>query len=113
MTTTQENQQQIFARLQISPKDLSDFCTKWGIQELALFGSVLRDNFSPDSDIDVMVAFAPEHNWGLEFMEMADELERYFQRKVDFVTRSSIENSQNWIRRQNILDIAEVIYTRQ
>jgi uncharacterized protein len=106
----QENQKAIFERLQISSEVLSDFCLKWKIQEFALFGSVLRDDFNSESDVDVMVTFSPGHTWGLEFVEMADELEQHLHRKVDFVTRSSIENSGNWVRRQNILETAQVIY---
>jgi uncharacterized protein len=83
---------------------LAAFCRHWGVAELALFGSVLRDDFRPDSDVDVLVSFAPEVQRTLfDLVDMEDELARIFGRKVDLVTRRAIEESQNWIRRRTIL----------
>jgi len=90
---------------------IQKFCDRWQITEFALFGSVLRDDFRPDSDIDVLVTFAPEARRGLsETLQMKDELQTIFGRKVDFVVKAAIERSENWLRRKNILESAEVIY---
>lgn len=90
---------------------IKEFCERWGVEELALFGSVLREDFGPQSDVDVLVRFSPEANVSLlSYMEMVHELEGLFGRKVDLVTGRSIEESQNPIRRQEILSTAEVIY---
>ena len=70
----------------ISNEQLVDFCQRWGIIELALFGSVLRDDFRSDSDIDVLVKLTPNHSWGLEFIQMREELSALFQRPIDLLT---------------------------
>ncbi len=90
---------------------IAAFCERWGIQELALFGSVLRDDFSPESDIDVLVTYTPGREWTLEsYMQMHDELEALLGRRVDLVNRQSVEHSSNPIRRKAILESAQVIY---
>lgn len=90
---------------------LKAFCRRWKITEFALFGSVLRDDFRPDSDIDVLVTFAPEAGWSLfDHVTMQDELKAILGRTVDLVSRRGIERSQNYIRRKAILSSAEVIY---
>lgn len=87
------------------------FCQRWGIREFALFGSVLREDFRNDSDIDVMVQFRQGTRYSLlKLVEMSDELEAILGRKVDLLTRKSIEDSPNYIRRRAILDSAQVIY---
>lgn len=99
------------SRLGISPEQLAEFCQRWHIAELALFGSVLRDDFSPDSDIDVLVAYQPTAKRGLlEKIRMQEDLSLLLHRDVDLVSRKSIEQSRNWLRRKNILDSSEVIY---
>jgi uncharacterized protein len=87
------------SRLGVTAEQLAAFCQQWKIAELALFGSVLRDDFSANSDVDVLVSFFPQHSWGT-----------LFKRPVDLLTRQSIMNSHNVLRRQAILDAAEVIY---
>jgi uncharacterized protein len=90
---------------------LIEFCKRWHIAELALFGSVLRDDFRPDSDIDMLISFASEATPGLlGLVQMQEELETLLGRNVDLITKKAIENSENWIRRQNILQTAQVIY---
>ena len=87
------------------------FCRKWKIAELALFGSVLRDDFRPDSDVDVLVSFAPDADWSLlDHLAMEEELAGILGRKVDLVSRRAVERSANRIRRQAILGSAEVVY---
>jgi predicted nucleotidyltransferase len=90
---------------------IPEFCQRWKIEELYLFGSVLRNDFRPDSDIDVMVRFKVDATWGLlEFVQMKRELETLLGRAVDLVTKVSIEQSHNWIRRSEILNTAQVVY---
>jgi uncharacterized protein len=90
---------------------LADFCRRWKVSELALFGSALRDDFKPESDVDVLVAFAPDAHWSLlDLVKMQDELSSLWKRPVDLVTRRAVERSQNWIRRKAILESAEVVY---
>ena len=76
----------MIARLDIDKKKIADFCKKNHIRRLALFGSVLRDDFGPDSDVDVLVEFEPDHVPGLDFFAMQDELSLILGRKVDLNT---------------------------
>jgi uncharacterized protein len=90
---------------------IETFCHKWQIDEFALFGSVLRDDFRPDSDIDVMVEFnAQARPTFASLDQMENELKFLFHREVDLITRKGIESSRNYIRRENILSSAQVIY---
>ncbi len=91
--------------------ELRVFCRRWGITELALFGSVPRDDFGPDSDIDVLISFEIGAHWTLlDFVGMQEELEDIFQRKVDLISKRGVEGSRNGIRKRAILDSAKVIY---
>jgi len=94
------------------PKDnIADFCRRWKIVEFSLFGSVLRSDFGPESDIDILVSFAPNAAWTLlDHVEMQEELEGLLGRKVDLVSRRGIERSRNFMRRDAILNSAKVFY---
>ncbi|MBI5827314.1 MAG: nucleotidyltransferase family protein [Deltaproteobacteria bacterium] len=94
------------------PKDkIAEFCKKWQVREFALFGSVLRDDFRPDSDIDVLVTFDEEARHSLfDLVHMEDDLKAIFGRKVDLVSRRGIESSRNYMRRNAILNSAEIVY---
>ena len=94
------------------PRDVIEaFCRRWKITELAVFGSILRDDFGPDSDIDFLVTFAPDATWSLlDHVAMEYELEDLLGREVDLVSRRAIERSRNWIRREGILGTAQVYY---
>lgn len=97
--------------LGISHTQLVEFCQRWHVAELALFGSILRDDFRPDSDIDVLVAYQPTSKRGLfEKTMMQEELQTLLHRQVDLVSKKAIEQSRNWIRRNNILNSAGLIY---
>jgi predicted nucleotidyltransferase len=99
------------ARIEIPMERIAEFCRRWQITEFALFGSVLRDDFRPDSDIDVLVTFAPDSRWTLfDLVHMQDELEELFGRSVDLVERSAVEQSENYIRRRHILASVEPVY---
>ncbi|MBD2124284.1 nucleotidyltransferase family protein [Trichocoleus sp. FACHB-262] len=98
-------------KFQLPQQALAEFCQRWKIQELYFFGSVLREDFRPDSDIDVLVAFEADATWGLlEFVRMKRELKTVLGREVDLMTKKSIEESHNWIRRQEILGTAQPVY---
>ncbi len=92
--------------------EIERFCQKWKLTEFSLFGSVLRDDFRPDSsDIDVMVLFEPDtvpSFYDLDLME--EELKNLFDRDVDVIMRSGVEQSRNYLRRREILSTAKVIY---
>jgi len=98
--------------IEMLPMDkIAEFCRRWKIQEMAVFGSVLRADFHPESDIDVIVAFDDTAEWSLlDHIRMQQELQAILQRDVDLVTRRAIERSQNWIRRKEILSTASIIF---
>jgi len=89
---------------------LRDFCRRWQISEFSLFGSVLREDFGPESDIDVLVKFAPDAPWTLSsWLEMQRELELIFQRHVDLIEREAVEHSDNRFRKRAILSSAVML----
>jgi predicted nucleotidyltransferase len=91
--------------------EIGKFCRRWKIQELAVFGSVLRPDFDSESDIDVIVTFDDDANWSLlDHIRMQQELQALLQRDVDLVTRRALGKSQNWVRRKEILSTASVIF---
>src|SRR6266481_945444 len=99
------------ARIPIDRNKIAEFCRRWKITEFALFGSVLRDDFRPDSDVDILVSFAPDAEWSLfDHVAMQDELTGIVGRRVDLVSRRALERSENWIRRKAILQSAEPVY---
>lgn len=95
----------------LDQQQIASFCRRWGITELALFGSVLRADFRPDSDVDALVTFDPSTHWTLfDLSAMQDELREILGQKVDLVSRRGLESSQNYLRRRIILSSAKVIY---
>jgi predicted nucleotidyltransferase len=90
--------------------EIAAFCRRWKIAEFALFGSVLGDDFGPDSDVDVLVAFAPDAARSPDREAMRAELESIFGRPVDLTYRRVIEDDPNYIIRRAILNSAQVIY---
>lgn len=95
----------------IPQDEVEAFCERWQIVEFALFGSVLRDDFNEESDIDILATFAEDVRYTLfDLVEMEEELETIFGREVDLLTRKGVEESPNYIRRKEILGTAEVIY---
>jgi uncharacterized protein len=98
-------------RLQASPSQIQAFCQRWQIVELALFGSILRDDFRADSDIDVLITFAPNPTWTLfDVMNMQRELEHMLGRQVDLLEREELRNPY---RKAEILKTYQVIYASQ
>ena len=93
---------------------MQTFCDRWKVEELAVFGSALRDDFRTDRDVDLLVRFAPEAEWTLlDHARMERELEELLGRRVDLVTREAIEESPNWLVRREILDTARIAYARR
>ncbi|MEO1148193.1 MAG: nucleotidyltransferase family protein [Cyanobacteria bacterium J06638_22] len=99
------------AAIELPIDEVKALCDRWQITEFALFGSVLREDFSPASDVDVLVTFAPQARKGLlTLARIKHELEDLLGREVDIVTRKSIEQSPNPERRYNILSSAQALY---
>ena len=100
--------------INLKSEKIEQICQQWQIEELALFGSVLREDFNPNSDIDVLVSFAESAKitfFDLDTIEQ--QLSKLFNRPVDVVTKRAIEKSHNWIRKKNILDNAQIIYEQR
>jgi len=101
----------IRSKIEIPYEQVVDFCQRRKVTEFALFGSALRDDFRPESDVDVLVTFAEDANWGLfDLVAMEEELQQLFGRPVDLVERQAVESSENYIRRKHILNSLEPIY---
>jgi predicted nucleotidyltransferase len=96
--------------LQIDESALRVFCEKWDIAELAVFGSVLRDDFGPESDVDFLVTFTGSSPSYVDWWDMREELARPVGRPVDLAQRKVVEEDANWLRRRQILDSARAIY---
>ncbi len=93
-------------------KKIAAFCKRWKVVEFALFGSAVRDDFSPESDVDALVSFMPGSNRGLfEHVQMRQELKSIFGREVDLITRRALEQSRNALLRSEILSTAKVVYS--
>ena len=104
MSTEQINQ----PRINIPKDKIAEFCHRWKITEFALFGSVLRDDFRPDSDIDVLVTFAADAPWSLfDLGAMSAELKEMLGREVDLVEKAGVKNP---FRRRHILSNLQVVY---
>ena len=97
--------------IQARQAEVDEFCKHWRVSELALFGSVLRDDFRPESDVDVLVTLDEQaHHTLFDLYQMEEALRRLLGRDVDLVSRRGIERSRNQRRRRAILDSAQVIY---
>jgi len=95
-------------RLAVDREKIGEFCRKWGIKEFSLFGSVLRDDFRPDSDVDVLVVYDEHVERSFHaYLRAAEELKGLLGREVDLVEKSALRNP---FRRHHILNHREVIY---
>jgi predicted nucleotidyltransferase len=96
------------AKIDVPQDKISDFCRRWKIAELSLFGSVLREDFGPDSDVDVLVEFSQDAHWSLyDWVDMIAELKEIFGRDVDLVSKRGLRNP---FRREAILKSREVVH---
>jgi len=94
--------------MQIERDRIAEFCRRWRIAEFSLFGSVLRADFRPESDIDVLISFEPDVPWSLfDWVEMKEELEGIFGQQVDLVEKSGLRNP---FRRHTIMNNRQIIY---
>jgi hypothetical protein len=101
----------INGRFEIPDAAIAEFCRKWRVTEFALFGSVLTDEFRPDSDVDVLLTFEEDAPWSLwDIIDLQGELEAIIGRKVDIAERPAVERSENYIRRRSILKSARTVY---
>jgi predicted nucleotidyltransferase len=95
-------------RITIPKKKIGEFCLHWKVVEFSLFGSVLREDFHPGSDVDVLVTFSPDAQVSLfDLVDMQDELKTIFKRDVDLVEKDALENP---FRKREILNTAQVVY---
>jgi len=99
------------ARIEIPGEKIREFCRRWKITEFSLFGSVLRDDFRSDSDVDVLVTFSADAHWRYyHLLDMKDELKGIFGREVDVIEKRLVEKSDNYIRRKHILSNLKRVY---
>ena len=99
------------ARIEIPRDRIAEFCRKHRVRRLSLFGSALRDDFRPESDVDFLVSFAQDARHSLfDLAAIEEELGAILGRKVDLVEREAIEQSENYIRRRHILESEEPLY---
>ena len=99
------------AQITVDKERIAAFCRQHHIRRLALFGSVLRAHFRPDSDVDVLVTFEEDHPWSLfDIVTMQDELAEIFGREVDLVEKKAVVQSPNYIRRRHVLSNMEVLH---
>lgn len=104
-------EREVFLPIALPMDQLRDFCRKWRIQDIAVFGSVLRKDFGPDSDIDFLVTFKSHAGISLfDMVTMETELAEIVGRRVDIVSRGGIERSENWIRKKAILESARTLH---
>lgn len=95
-------------KFRIPRKKISEFCRRWGVAEFSLFGSALRADFRPDSDVDVLVTFSKEAEISLfDLVQMKLDLEKMFHRPVDIIEKDALENP---FRKREILRTAQVVY---
>lgn len=98
----------IYPQIEVPMDKIKDFCGKWKIKEFSFFGSVLREDFCPNSDIDVLVSFEETVSWSLyDIVAMKDELQAIFGRDVDIVEKGAVRNP---FRRHSIMTNREVFY---
>ena len=95
-------------QINIPKKEITAFCQRWNVVEFALFGSVLHDDFSPESDVDVLVTFAEDNKISLfDIAQMQIELQGIFNRPVDILEKTALHNP---IRKRQILSTTQVVY---
>jgi predicted nucleotidyltransferase len=94
--------------LEIPDEVIERFCRKWNIEELAVFGSALRSDFKPDSDLDLLATFSKDAKWSVfDHSRMSEELSTLLGRRVDIVEKADLNNP---FRRTEILATRKVIY---
>ncbi len=98
----------VLPNIKLPQEQIKLFCEKWKIKEFSLFGSVLREDFAPQSDIDVLVSFDADAPWSLwDLLSMQEELKAIFGREVDLIEKEGLRNP---FRRHEILRTRRVVY---
>ena len=104
-----------FPKFDIAPyrKKLGEFCKQWNVKTVSLYGSASREDFSAESDIDLLVTFQTKTEVDLfDFVDMKEQLEKLFGRPVDLTTHSAINGCRNPLRKKEILNTAQIIYDK-
>ena len=109
--TIYRNSEMTPMNLGIKADIIANFCRRWKISKLAVFGSIVREELRPDSDIDLLVTFGSDADWTMfDHFIMEEELSHLFGREVDLISVRAIEENPNPITRREILDSARQIY---
>ena|SRR5258708_98902 len=104
----------IIHEIDLDSQAIREFCKKWKIKELSVFGSILRDVFRPDSDIDFLVTYDRDAEWDIsDVVNMKHELAHALGRPVDIISRSAIERSDNRFIKKEVLSTMEPIYAKR
>lgn len=98
----------MLSNIEVPSEKIAEFCRRWHVRRLALFGSVLTDKFGPESDVDVLVEFEPGHVPGLDFVDAQDELSELMGRRVDL----SMPRCLSRYFRDKVVAEAEVVYAK-
>ena len=99
----------VLGSVKVPDELLAAFCERWKITRLEAFGSILRDDFRAESDVDLSATFAPDAEWGLfDHVDMEEELKGPFCRDVDLVTRRAVEESENWVRKRHKISVSRI-----
>ena len=98
-------------QIELPAERVAEFCRRWQIAELAVFGSALREDFRADSDLDLLITPGPGAKWSaFDLVHMSTEFARIAGRPVDVVSRRGLDASRNYLRRRAILESARTIY---
>ncbi len=97
----------------IPSSGIADLCRRWHIQEFYLFGSILRDDFAPGSDVDVVVSFEPGYTPGLAFVDLCEDIADLFGHPVDVLVRDDVERSRDTSARRSILRTMMRVYGKE
>ncbi len=102
----------VIRNFELPVEAIADVCRKHDVEELSIFGSALRDDFGPESDIDFLVVFKNNDAgpWMGKFTDVEEDLSRVLGRRVDVVDRRGVEQSENYVRRRHILSSAQLVY---
>jgi uncharacterized protein len=97
--------------IELDSPAIRDFCHRWKVTELTAFGSILRDDFGPHSDLDFIIEWEDDAPWDLcDYMDMVEELQQHFGRKVDLLSRFALSQTSNYLLRRSVLSQTEPVY---
>ncbi len=100
--------------IDLNSRAIREFCIKWKVTELSVFGSILRDDFRPDSDVDFLVSYDRDAEWDLsDLIIMRDELAHVVGRPVDLISRATVERSDNRFIKKEVLSTSEPVFAKR